>query len=234
MIPWLGTALDFPALESALAEPPGLLAAGGDLSVERLALAYSRGIFPWFSSGQPILWWSPAPRMVLFPSELKISRALAKVLRHRAYRVSCDQDFGGVIQACAASPRPGQDGTWISPQMVAAYCRLHAAGLAHSFEVWMNGELAGGLYGVALGRMFFGESMFHRRSDASKIAFVHMVQHLAHHGFTMMDCQVHTPHLESLGGRLIARDRFMARLQAQTAQAQPAHLWDYQYSNESA
>lgn len=234
MIPWLGTELEFPAVDKALTEPEGLLAAGGDLSLARLSLAYSRGIFPWFSVGQPILWWSPAPRMVLFSAELKVSRSLEKTLRNGAYRVSCDQDFAGVMQACAQSPRPGQDGTWISPQMVDAYYRLHAAGVAHSFEVWMEGELAGGLYGVALGRMFFGESMFHRRTDASKIAFVHMVRHLAMHGFSMIDCQVYTPHLASLGGRLIAREAFCGEIQALTVQCQPEQLWGYQYSNEPA
>ncbi|MCP9759358.1 leucyl/phenylalanyl-tRNA--protein transferase [Aquitalea sp. S1-19] len=234
MIPWLGTALEFPAVDKALTEPEGLLAAGGDLSLARLSLAYSRGIFPWFSAGQPILWWSPAPRMVLFSAELKVSRSLEKTLRNGVYRVSCDQDFAGVMQACAQSPRPGQGGPWISPQMVDAYCRLHAAGVAHSFEVWMDGELVGGLYGVALGRMFFGESMFHRRTDASKIAFVHMVRHLAAHGFSMIDCQVYTPHLASLGGRLIARETFCSEIQALTVQCQPEQLWGYQYSNEPA
>jgi leucyl/phenylalanyl-tRNA--protein transferase len=211
MIPWLGPLDPFPPLASALREPNGLLAVDGDLSPERLVQAYSRGIFPWFGEGEPILWWSPDPRMVLFPAELKVSHSLRKTLRRGRYEVRTDTAFREVMEGCA-EPRGGQPGTWITPAMVAAYTRLHDMGIAHSVETWMDGELAGGLYGVALGRMFYGESMFSRRTDASKIAFVHLVRQLERWGFGMIDCQMKTPHLASLGAREIPRGEFVRRL----------------------
>ncbi len=211
MIPWLQDDAPFPDIETALADPNGLLAAGDDLSAERLLAAYRRGIFPWFSAGQPVLWWSPAPRMVLFPAELKVSRSLAKVLRNSAYEIRFDTVFQDVMRACAA-PRPGQHGTWITDDMVNAYARLHSLGYAHSVETWVEGELAGGLYGIAIGGMFYGESMFMRRRDASKIALVQLVRQLATRGFGMIDCQMRTGHLASLGGREIPRTEFSQRL----------------------
>src|SRR5476649_1087066 len=212
MIPWLRSEDRFPPLTAALAEPNGLLAAGGELSPARLVDAYRQGIFPWFSPGQPILWWSPDPRMVLIPHELKVARSLKKALRNRAYEVRADTNFRTVIVACA-QPRPEQDGTWISVGMIDAYCALHELGLAHSIETWIDGELAGGLYGVALGRMFYGESMFTRVPDASKIALVHLTRQLERWQFGMIDCQMHTPHLASLGAREIPRADFMHTLQ---------------------
>ena len=211
MISWIDANRPFPPLSHALREPNGLLAAGGDLSIERLLEAYRRGIFPWFSDGDPILWWSPDPRMVLFPAELKISRSLAKTLRRNRFRLTADRAFGEVIDACRA-PRPGQDGTWITGQMSAAYRRLHEAGHAHSVEAWLDDELAGGLYGVALGRAFFGESMFARVTDASKVALVALVRQLARWRFGLIDCQMNTPHLASLGAREIPREDFARRL----------------------
>jgi len=231
MIPWLGHELVFPPVRTALSEPDGLLAAGGDLSPARLLLAYSQGIFPWFSEGEPILWWSPAKRMVLFPARLHISRSLSKTLRNRQYRVTVDTAFRQVMEACAA-PREGANGTWIVTPMVEAYCRLHALGVAHSFEVWMEGQLVGGLYGVGLGHMFYGESMFSRRNDASKIAFVHMAQHLARHGVEMIDCQMHTAHLASLGACLLSRAQFLATLKNKTLEPQADTMWTYLYDNE--
>ena len=211
MIPWLTGDAPFPPAESALKDPNGLLAAGGELTTERLLAAYRRGIFPWYSAGQPVLWWSPDPRMVLFPPELKVSRSLARVVRNGNYEIRLDHDFAAVMQACA-EPRRGQDGTWISAQMCAAYLRLHQLGYAHSVETWMDGELAGGLYGVAIGGMFYGESMFMRRRDASKIAMVHLVHQLEARGIKMIDCQMHTGHLASLGAREIPRTEFSQRL----------------------
>ncbi|MGH8630888.1 MAG: leucyl/phenylalanyl-tRNA--protein transferase [Burkholderiales bacterium] len=211
MIPWIDANRPFPPLSHALKEPNGLLAAGGDLSIQRLLEAYRGGIFPWFSEGDPILWWSPDPRMVLFPSELKISRSLARTLRRQRFRVTADHAFAEVIEACRA-PRPGQGATWITPEMSAAYRRLHQAGHAHSVEAWLDDELAGGLYGVALGHAFFGESMFARVADASKVAFVALVRQLALWRFGLIDCQMKTPHLASLGAREIPREDFARRL----------------------
>ncbi|MDO9188924.1 MAG: leucyl/phenylalanyl-tRNA--protein transferase [Sulfurimicrobium sp.] len=211
MIPWLPQDPVFPPLESALAEPNGLLAAGGDLSPQRLLAAYRRGIFPWYAAGEPILWWSPDPRMVLFPDELKVSRSLRKTLKKRDYEVRVDTAFKVVMRNCAA-PRDGQPGTWISEEMLAAYSRLHEMGLAHSVETWRDGELIGGLYGIALGKMFYGESMFSHATDASKIAFVHLVRQLERWNFGMIDCQMKTAHLASLGAREIARAEFVQRL----------------------
>ena len=202
----------FPPLAAALQDPNGLLAIGGDLSAERLLDAYRRGIFPWFSAGDPLLWWSPDPRMVLFPEALKISRSLAKRLKRKDYEIRYDSAFRQVMQACSGTPRPGQYGTWIVNEIVEAYCRLHALGYAHSVETWIDGELVGGLYGVRIGRMFYGESMFHRVADASKIAFVHLVQDLLSQGVGMIDCQMKTGHLASLGAREIPRVEFARRL----------------------
>jgi len=224
VIPWLDGDSPFPPLESARREPNGLLAVGGDLSPRRLLEAYRRGIFPWFSEGDPILWWSPDPRMVLFPEELKISRSLAKALRNRPYEISFDRDFEGVIRACAA-PREGQPGTWITPDMRSAYARLHQLGYAHSVEVRVDGELAGGLYGVALGAAFFGESMFARVRDASKIALVHLVGRLRAEGYGMIDCQMRTGHLASLGAREIPRAQFARRLRELVDYARAPGSW---------
>ena len=208
MLTWLKrNDLTFPPLDRALHEPNGLLAAGGDLSAERLIQAYRHGCFPWYQEGQPILWWSPDPRTVLFPSELHVSRSLAKLLRQQRYKVTFDQDFAAVIGACAA-PRTYADGTWITDSMQAAYIRLHQQGHAHSVEVWEAGRLVGGLYGLAMGRLFFGESMFSRADNASKVGFVTLVRHLEQSGFVLIDCQMPTDHLHSLGARPISRSAF--------------------------
>ena len=211
MIHWLERNSDFPPVEQALKRPNGLLAAGGDLSPERLLRAYRLGIFPWFSAGEPILWWSPDPRTVLVPDELKIARSMAKTLRRADFDVRADSAFEQVIQACS-EPRPRQSGTWITEAMQAAYIRLHRLGIAHSVETWRDGELIGGLYGVALGRAFFGESMFSRATDASKIALVHLVRQLRAWGFGLIDCQMHTPLLASFGAREVGREQFTRRV----------------------
>ena len=208
---WLESDTPFPPLDTALREPNGLLAVGGDLSPQRLLEAYRQGIFPWYSEGDPLLWWSPDPRMVLFPPELKVSRSLAKTLRNKDYEVRFDSAFAQVVAGCAG-PRRGASGTWILDEMQAAYEHLHALGYAHSAETWIDGKLAGGLYGVAIGRMFYGESMFSLGRDASKIAFVHLVRALEQTGFGMIDCQMHTGHLASFGAREIPRAEFAARL----------------------
>jgi len=212
MIPWIEKDAPFPPVRSALKDPNGLLAAGGDLSPERLLEGYRQGIFPWYSEGDPILWWSPDPRMVLFPSELRVSRSLGKALRNRRYEVRFDSAFGKVIESCAA-PRKGEAGTWIGDAMTAAYLELHRLGHAHSVETWIDGALAGGLYGVAIGGVFFGESMFSRARDASKIALAALVAHLKSAGFGLIDCQMHTRHLETLGAREIPRARFSRLLE---------------------
>lgn len=201
----------FPPPAAALAEPNGLLAAGGGLGAERLIAAYRAGIFPWFGRGDPVLWWSPDPRWVVEPGAVKISRSLRKTLRRGGFEVTADRAFGDVMRACAAS-RGDDGGTWIGEEMIAAYGALHARGLAHSIETWVDGELAGGLYGVALGRAFFGESMFSRRSDTSKIALAHLARQLARWEFGLIDCQVHTPHLASLGAQPLPRTDFVRRL----------------------
>ncbi len=200
----------FPPAE--LAAHNGLLAVGGDLSPERLILAYREGIFPWFSAGEPILWWSPDPRFVLFPGEVHISGSMKKVLKRGVFRVTFDRDFPAVIAGCRRQHRPGQEGTWITKDMEEAYCRLHERGVAHSVETWRDGELAGGMYGVSLGACFFGESMFTRVDNASKAALIHLCTFLQERGFRLLDCQVYTPHLESLGARMISRRRFLAIL----------------------
>lgn len=208
----LGPDSPFPPADHALTDPDGLIAIGADLSESRLLAAYSNGIFPWFSEGQPILWWSPDPRMVLFPAELKISRSMAKRLKKTDYEVRFNTAFLQVMQACAQAQRPEQDGTWITDNMINAYTALHASGHAWSAETWVNNELVGGLYGVAIGRMFYGESMFHRMTDASKVAFIHLVQKLQHKGFGLIDCQMKTPHLASLGAREIPRHEFLQQV----------------------
>ncbi|MEX6503830.1 leucyl/phenylalanyl-tRNA--protein transferase [Pseudomonas zhanjiangensis] len=208
MLTWLQRdSLDFPPLDKALRDPNGLLAAGGDLSAERLIRAYRHGCFPWYQQGQPILWWSPDPRTVLLPSELHVSRSLRKVLRQQYYQVSFDQAFAEVIKACA-EPRAYADGTWITEGMQSAYLELHRRGHAHSVEVWHAGKLVGGLYGLAFGQLFFGESMFSRADNASKVGFVSLVEHLAAWGFVLIDCQMPTQHLHSLGARAISRSQF--------------------------
>lgn len=218
MIPWLEPDDPFPPLAGALKHPNGLLAAGADLSPARLLAAYRQGIFPWYSSGEPVLWWSPDPRMVLIPSELKISRSLAQTLRNRGHEIRFDSAFEAVMHGCAtrgadaAAPAAAEPGTWITDEMRAAYLRLHELGYAHSAETWMDGELAGGLYGVAIGRMFYGESMFTRVRDASKMAMVYLVRRLERHGYAMIDCQMHTGHLARLGARAIPRGEFSRRL----------------------
>ena len=213
MLTWLERGDPFPPVEDALKEPNGLLCAGADLSVKRLLAAYANGIFPWYSGGEPILWWSPDPRMVLFCDELKVSRSLAKNVRNKGFETRIDSAFAKVIKACA-EPRKGEPGTWISADMQAAYMALHRAGHAHSFETWRDGRLVGGLYGVAIGRAFFGESMFSRETDASKVALVALVGELRERGCPMIDCQQRTPLLASLGGREIPRRQFLRRLAA--------------------
>jgi len=207
----LPKATSFPPVESALRDPNGLLAMGGDLSVERLLDAYRLGIFPWFNPGEPILWWSPDPRMVLVPQEIRVTRSLAKRIRNGGFELRVDTAFADVMRACSA-PRDGALGTWISPAMVAAYTRLFDAGYAHSVETWHDGVLVGGLYGVAIGRMFYGESMFSRMPDASKAALVHLARQLQQWNFGLIDCQMETPHLASLGARTMPRTVFTARL----------------------
>jgi leucyl/phenylalanyl-tRNA--protein transferase len=201
----------FPPVNRALREPDGLLAAGGDLSPARLIAAYRRGIFPWYSAGQPILWWCPDPRTVLMPQEFKLSRSLAKTIRNKGFETRIDTVFEDVIGACGSSElRPA--GTWLSPEMRAAYTQLYTFGFAHCVETWREGRLVGGLYGVALGEVFFGESMFSIERDASKIALARLCNELLQRGFHMIDCQMATPHLMSLGARLMPRAQFIARL----------------------
>ncbi len=219
MIPYLRPQDPFPPVSRALRSPNGLLAAGADLSPERLLDAYSRGIFPWFSEGEPILWWSPHPRMVLFPGELKVSRSLRRTVARATFETRYDTAFEAVMRECAA-PRDGQAGTWIVPEMVAAYTRLHERGFAHSVESWKDGRLAGGLYGILLGRVFFGESMFSRESDASKVALVKLVERLRTLDVRVIDCQQATRHLASLGAREIPRREF-AQLLAESIQYPP-------------
>ena len=225
MIPFLGPLDPFPPVEKALEDMGGLLAAGGDLHSARILDAYRHGIFPWGTvEGHP-LWYSPDPRMVMFPEEFKLSRSLGKTLRAGAYEVRFDHNFPAVITACGATPRPGQDGTWISHEMKAAYIHLHELGWAHSVETYVEGDLVGGLYGLAIGRMFYGESMFSHRSNASKIAFAHLVRFLGEQQFGMIDCQMRTEHLASLGGREIPRSHFLARLRALTATGEARTNW---------
>jgi leucyl/phenylalanyl-tRNA--protein transferase len=208
VIPFLDADDPFPPVDLALRDPNGLLAAGADLSTARLLDAYAQGIFPWFSSEDPLLWWSPDPRMVLYVSDLRISRSLRRTIRSGRFHLTADSAFARVMAGCAA-PRPGQDGTWITPDMTVAYGRLFELGYAHSVEAWEGDRLVGGLYGVALGRMFFGESMFSAVSDASKVAFAHLMRQFARWGVPLVDCQMPTRHLASLGAREIPREEFL-------------------------
>ena len=206
----LSEALRFPRPE--LADPDGLLAVGGDLAPERLLLAYQMGIFPWYGNDTPILWWSPNPRLVLFPNDLKVSKSLQRVIAKGIFAVTLDRAFRDVIEHCSTVRRGGVEGTWLVPEMIEAYCRLHQLGYAHSVESWHEGVLVGGLYGVALGKVFFGESMFTLKTDASKVALVHLVKLLQAGEFQLIDCQVSTRHLQSLGAREISRREFLTRL----------------------
>ena len=208
--------IGFPDPGLAESEPNGLLAVGGDLSETRVLNAYRRGIFPWYSAGQPILWWSPAPRMVLYPGALHVSRSLRRSLRRRAYQVSVNQSFEAVIRACAA-PRGSQSGTWLVTAMIESYLSLHRAGHAHSIEVWHGNDLVGGLYGIQLGQMFFGESMFSRATDASKTALVLLDEIAATQPLRLIDCQVYTDHLASLGARELGRDQFRREMASAVA-----------------
>jgi leucyl/phenylalanyl-tRNA--protein transferase len=221
MIPFLQPRAPFPPVERALDDPNGLLAAGGDLSVATLVSAYRQGIFPWFSEGDPILWWSPHPRLVLVPTELHLSRSLRRRLRRRDFRVTMDQAFDAVLDACAA-PRVIDAGTWLVPSMRAAYRALHQAGLAHSTEVWLGDQLVGGIYGVTIGRMVFGESMFSRMTDGSKIAMAYLTAQMRRWDLPLLDCQVATQHLRSLGARPMPRREFVRRVQALVHEAGPS------------
>lgn len=223
MIPWLGPDDPLPPVEQALTRPNGLLAAGGGLSVSRLVEAYSRGCFPWYSEGEPVLWWSPDPRMVLVPVELHVPRSLNRRLRRGDFRVTADRAFAEVIAGCAEPRDDG--GTWITGEMMAAYERLHAAGYAHSVEAWQDDLLVGGLYGIAIGRVFFGESMYTRVPDASKAAFVTMVRRFVDRGVGLIDCQMKTEHLARFGAREIPRPEFLTRLKALVSGAPPPDLW---------
>jgi len=216
----------FPAVETALAEPNGLLISGGNLSMELLLDAYRHGIFPWFNPGEPILWWSPDPRMVLVPGDIRVTRSLAKRTRNGGFELRVDTAFVDVMRACGA-PRKGEAGTWISPAMVAAYTRLFDAGYAHSIETWRDGELVGGLYGVAIGRMFYGESMFSREADASKVALVRLARQLQRWQFGLIDCQMETPHLASLGARALPRAAFCARVAELVDLPHPTGSWNF-------
>ncbi len=227
MIPWLNDNDELPPVQQALTEPNGLLAASENLAPARLLAAYRHGIFPWYSDHQPVLWWSPDPRMVLFPAEFHMPRSLAKRLRRRDYEIRVDHAFAQVMQECAM-PRSDDAGTWITEDMIAAYCELHRLGHAHCVETWIEGELAGGLYGVALGRAFYGESMFARAGDASKIAFAHLVKQLARWQFGIIDCQMNTAHLARFGAREIPRTEFSRRLTELVNYPSPAAIWQFE------
>ncbi|MGZ5026032.1 MAG: leucyl/phenylalanyl-tRNA--protein transferase [Methylobacter sp.] len=219
---------DFPLAHQALREPDGLIAVGGCLSQHRLLNAYRHGIFPWYNPGEPILWWSPDPRLVLFPDKLVISRSLRKTMRKNIFSVTFDHAFSKVISACA-NPRKDTAGTWITAEVNAAYNQLHKAGFAHSVEAWIDDELVGGLYGVALGQVFFGESMFHTRTDASKVAFATLVQHLKSWDYQLIDCQVHTTHLEGFGAQEIDRDYFIKLLDQYCSSPAKSCAWQAHY-----
>lgn len=225
MIPYLCPLDPFPPVASAREDMGGLLAIGGNLAPDRILTAYRDGIFPWGTVDGLPLWYSPDPRMVLFPEEFRLTRSLAKTVRSGKFTVRFDSDFRGVIARCAATPRPGQNGTWITNAMHDAYVRLHELGWAHSVETYAAGELVGGLYGLAIGRMFYGESMFAHRTDASKVAFAHLVRYLVANQFGMIDCQMYTDHLASLGGREIPRADFIERLATLIASGSPRSTW---------
>jgi leucyl/phenylalanyl-tRNA--protein transferase len=225
-IPWLQPDDPLPPIERAMRRPNGLLAAGGGLSVARLLDAYRRGCFPWFNPGEPVLWWSPDPRMVLVPGDLHISRSLGRTIRRGGFEIHADRAFRAVMEGCAG-PRDADGGTWITSEMIEAYVRLHRAGHAHSVETYVDDVLAGGLYGVAIGHVFFGESMFARATDASKLAFVALVAQLRRWGYGLIDCQQQTAHLASLGARPIPRSDFLARLARLTAAPSPPAPWAF-------
>jgi leucyl/phenylalanyl-tRNA--protein transferase len=232
VIPWLRAGTQFPPIASALDDPDGLLAAGGDLSPPRLLEAYRHGIFPWYSEGQPILWWSPDPRMVLYIDEFKVPRSLRKVANKRPFEITVDSDFAGVIGACAG-PRDGARGTWITSEMMHAYIDLHRQGHAHSVEAWRDGRLAGGLYGIAIGRMFFGESMFAREPDASKVALMRLVSLLKQLNMPLIDCQQETAHLSRFGARPISRQVFAAELSRLVNSPYAPSVWKAAAQSES-
>lgn len=226
MIAWIDdTTAPFPPVHKALQYPNGLLAAGGDLSPDRLINAYRQGIFPWFNEDDPILWWSPDPRCILLPEHCIISKSLRKKILKMEFKLTLDQAFESVVRACAA-PRKQQQETWISEQMIFAYHRLFKMGVAHSVEVWKDEQLVGGLYGLSIGSLFFGESMFSRANDASKIAFVYLCKQLKHWNFTFIDCQVPSEHLHSLGAQLISRQKFLSLLRKHIDDPQP-HPWTF-------
>lgn len=230
-IPWLDTEqFGFPSLENALEEPNGLLAVGGDLSSQRLMHAYQAGIFPWYEEGQPLLWWSPDPRCVLFPSRVHLSRSLRKLLRSNDFDIRCDTAFSAVVEQCSA-PRSYTDGTWITAAMKEAYTKLHEEGVAHSIEVWQNDQLQGGLYGLAIGRVFFGESMFSRVANASKLALASLCGQLEQWEYQLIDCQVENPHLMSMGAEMLPRQQFaeyLSRFATGGGQEQPWQIsWSY-------
>ncbi|MCH8506856.1 MAG: leucyl/phenylalanyl-tRNA--protein transferase [Ectothiorhodospiraceae bacterium] len=216
----------FPPVQTALREPNGLVAVGGSLSPQRLVSAYRQGIFPWFEEGQPILWWSPDPRALLYPEQLRVSRSLRKRLRNGGFEVTLDQAFGEVIDACAA-PRDGAQGTWITDGMQAAYTRLHQLGQAHSVEVWQRGDLVGGLYGVAQGAAFFGESMFSLQTDASKIALAWLCRQLQQWDYAFLDCQVSSAHLATLGAQDVPRRRFIRELEMALKRPDRPDRWSF-------
>ncbi|HBI14578.1 MAG TPA: leucyl/phenylalanyl-tRNA--protein transferase [Desulfobulbaceae bacterium] len=219
----LSSSIVFPP--PALAEPNGLLAIGGDLSPARLLAAYRQGIFPWFAEGDPILWWTPAPRLVLFPEEFHLSRRLARVIRQNVFSLSADRAFRQVMENCAGIRTATRTETWISSEMIDAYCRLHQQGFAHSIECWQDGSLVGGLYGIALGRVFFGESMFSAVSSASKVALYALVRHALAKGIRLLDCQMRTEHLVSMGAREVSRDHFQRLLDELATPVSPQELW---------
>lgn len=217
----------FPPTHIAMTEPDGLLAVGGALTPEWLLMAYSKGIFPWFNEDDPILWWTPNPRSILVIKDLKVRKSLVKTIRKGTFEVTLDHAFEAVMRNCALVPRADQDGTWISEDMIEAYLALHQKGHAHSVEVWQSGELVGGLYGVAIGKVFFGESMFSKRTDASKVALVALCQQLDAWGFRIIDTQVETGHLKSLGAKLVSRETFEQFLETDCHQAFPARKWHF-------
>jgi len=224
MIPWLDPiSCEFPPIGSALDNPNGLLAAGGDLSPQRLLSAYRKGIFPWFNPGEPILWWSPDPRCSLEPKQIHISRSLKKAIRKTAFEISFDRDFQSVIKACS-EPRQNSAETWISPEMQSAYLELHKMGRAHSVELWQDGQLCGGLYGIAIGKLFFGESMFSKRDNCSKIAFAFFACQLQKWGYALIDCQIDNAHLTSMGAHSIPRSEFQRYLDNYLTEP-PDHDW---------
>ena len=227
---WLNPeTIAFPPVENALTDPDGLLAVGGDLSPQRIVQAYKNGIFPWFDDQQPILWWSPNPRAVLFPEKIIISKSLKKRIKRKQFSVSCDQRFADVIKQCSSVPRMGQAGTWITAEMLQAYEQLHDLGIAHSIEVWENETLVGGLYGLSIGRVFFGESMFSARTDASKVALVYLSKQLQQWGFSLIDCQVTSAHLISMGAEEIDRCDFIRALENNIKPGEN-HFWSDQWS----